>query len=192
MSTRECIVQAADALFYERGFERTSFADIAEAVQISRGNFYYHFRTKDEILDAVIAARTMRTQCMLAQWEAECEGPQNRIRLFAELLIRNQAKIMKHGCPVGGLCMELSKLGHAAQDGANAILDLFRAWLRQQFEQMGRKKDADALALHLLMRSQGVATLAQALHDKQFVQHEVDQIMSWVQSCAPSTKRRVA
>ncbi|MDD9913854.1 MAG: helix-turn-helix domain containing protein, partial [Rhodospirillaceae bacterium] len=37
-------------LFYRHGFDHTSFADIAEAVQISRGNFYYHFRTKDDIL----------------------------------------------------------------------------------------------------------------------------------------------
>ena len=47
--TRAQIVEAADQLFYERGFEHTSFADIAAQVQISRGNFYYHFRTKDEI-----------------------------------------------------------------------------------------------------------------------------------------------
>ncbi|HEY7886322.1 MAG TPA: helix-turn-helix domain-containing protein, partial [Cellvibrionaceae bacterium] len=53
----EKIVAAADRLFYERGFDATSFADIAEAVQISRGNFYYHFKTKDDILDAVIARR---------------------------------------------------------------------------------------------------------------------------------------
>lgn len=190
MTTRESIVQAADALFYERGFEHTSFADIAEAVQISRGNFYYHFRTKDEILEAVIAARTERTQDMLAQWEAEADGPQERIRLFAEILIRNQTKIMRYGCPVGTLCMELAKLGHGDQDGANAILDLFRTWLRRQFEQIGRKKDADALALHLLVRSQGVAMLAQALRDEQFVEQEVAQIMDWVQSCAPAIKRR--
>ena len=56
-STRGQIVEAADELFYSHGFGQTSFADIAAAVQISRGNFYYHFRTKDEILDAVIDKR---------------------------------------------------------------------------------------------------------------------------------------
>jgi len=190
MTTRESIIQAADALFYERGFEHTSFADIAEAVQISRGNFYYHFRTKDEILEAVIAARTEHTQAMLEAWEADGDGPQERIRLFVEILIRNQAKIMRHGCPVGTLCMELAKLGHGAQDGANAILNLFRTWLRQQFEQMGHNKDADALALHLLVRSQGVATLAQALRDEQFVQQEVAQIIAWVKTYGPAIRRR--
>ena len=64
-STRDRIVEAADALFYQRGFERTSFADIADSVRLSRGNFYYHFKTKDDILDAVIALRATRTQAML-------------------------------------------------------------------------------------------------------------------------------
>lgn len=40
-STRQEIVEKADLLFYQRGFENTSFADIADAVGISRGNFYY-------------------------------------------------------------------------------------------------------------------------------------------------------
>ena len=62
MGTRDQIVDAADQLFYQQGFEHTSFADIANAVNISRGNFYYHFKTKDDILDAVIDLRLANTQ----------------------------------------------------------------------------------------------------------------------------------
>ena len=187
MSTRDSIVQAADALFYERGFEHTSFADIADAVKISRGNFYYHFRTKDEILAAVVAARTERTQAMLSEWEAAGRSPAERLCLFANLLVRNQAKIMRHGCPVGSLCMELARLGHPGQREAEAIMDLFRAWLRTQFRQMGRDEDADALALHLLVRAQGVAVLAPSLRSKGFVRQEVERMCAWIESCAPAT-----
>lgn len=190
MTTRNTIVQAADALFYDHGFAYTSFADIAGAVDLSRGNFYYHFKTKDDILDAVIAERLARTRAMLLQWEADGETPQERIGLFVEILLRNQAKIMQNGCPVGTLCTELAKLDHAARHGANAILDLFRVWLRHQFAEMGRDKDADALALHLLARSQGVAMLAQALRDEAFVRHEVEEMLAWVRSCAVVRARR--
>src|ERR1051325_10505846 len=78
-STRDHIIAAADLLFYRRGYEHTSFADIAGVVRISRGNFYYHFKTKDEILDAVIAARLARTRDMLDRWEAEGKNPTDRI-----------------------------------------------------------------------------------------------------------------
>ena len=67
-STRERIVEQADVLFYERGYEATSLADIAAPLGLSRGNFYYHFKTKDEILDAVIDLRLSRTAAMLTAW----------------------------------------------------------------------------------------------------------------------------
>ena len=67
---------AADRLFYRQGYEHTSFADIADAVRISRGNFYYHFKTKDEILDAVIdGAARQRPSATLARWEIEGTCP---------------------------------------------------------------------------------------------------------------------
>ena len=176
--TRRQIVEAADQLFYEHGFEATSFADIAQAVGLSRGNFYYHFKTKDQILDAVIAARIDQTRAMLEAWETGT--PAERIRRFIEILIVNQTKIMAHGCPVGTLCSELAKLDHVAKDAAAGLFALFRAWLAGQFAALGREADADALALHVLMRSQGVATLATAFRDEAFVRREVDDMTAWL------------
>ena len=179
-STREQIVEAADRLFYEHGYARTSFADIAGAVQISRGNFYYHFKSKDEILDAVIALRLANTRRMLAQWEAADPQPAARIRSFIHILLANRAKIMRYGCPVGTLCAELAKLDHVAQAAAADIFTLFREWLRGQFEQLGLADEADALALHVLARSQGVATLAVAFHDEAFIRREVAALSDWL------------
>lgn len=180
-STRQQIVAAADQLFYEQGFENTSFADIAAAVNISRGNFYYHFKTKDDILDAVIELRLANTQAMLEQWEQQGAKPQDRIRCFIHILITNQAKILLYGCPVGTLTSELAKLNHQALEHASEVFTLFRVWLRNQFQAMGRKKDADDLAMHVLARSQGVATLASAFHDEKFIRQEVKQLCQWLQ-----------
>ena len=185
-TTRDHIVEAADALFYGQGYDHTSFADIADAVQISRGNFYYHFRTKDEILDAVIDARLANTRKMLEQWEAEGKQPADRIRTFIHILIANRADIKRHGCPVGTLCSELAKLNHSAKGEAGKLFTLFRTWLRKQFALLGRKADADALAMHLLARSQGVATLANAFHDEAFIRREVEQMCDWLSACTQS------
>jgi AcrR family transcriptional regulator len=184
MDTRANILDAADRLFYERGFDSTSFAQIADAVGISRGNFYHHFKSKDDILQGVIALRVERTRAMLDQWEAEGGTPQGRIRCFIRILIANRTKIMRYGCPVGTLSSELSKLDHAFKPQANALFTLFRVWLARQFTALGRKKDADALAKHLLARSQGVAMLANALHDAAFIQSEVEQMNQWLAAVA--------
>jgi AcrR family transcriptional regulator len=153
-------------------------------VRISRGNFYYHFKTKDEILDAVIARRLAQTEAMLARWEAEGKTPQDRIGSFIRILLTNKTDIKKYGCPVGTLTGELAKLNHGARGEANGLFTLFRGWLRRQFELLGRRKDADTLALHLLARSQGVATLANAFHDEKFIRREVQEMCDWVAALA--------
>jgi TetR/AcrR family transcriptional regulator, transcriptional repressor for nem operon len=181
-TTRDYIVEAADQLFYQQGFEHTSFAHIADSVQISRGNFYHHFKSKDEILDTVIDLRVVNTQKMLERWQIEGKDPADRIRSFIDILLANKAKIKKYGCPVGTLCAELTKLAHASQADANQLFTLFRIWLRRQFTLLGRK-DADQLAMHLLARSQGVAVLASALQDDKFIKQEVQQMHDWLKTC---------
>jgi TetR/AcrR family transcriptional regulator, transcriptional repressor for nem operon len=187
--TRDHIIQAADQLFYRQGYEHTSFADIADVVQISRGNFYFHFKTKDEILDAVIDRRLADTRKMLDGWEIEGNDPVDRIRRFINILIANRADIKRYGCPVGTLCTELAKLDHAAQPAANELFTLFRTWLRKQFARLGREADADTLAMRLLARSQGVATLASAFHDESFIRREVERMHGWLSSFVEGTAR---
>lgn len=191
LSTRDHIIAAADQLFYRQGYEQTSFTDIADSVQISRGNFYYHFKTKDEILDAVINLRLANTSKMLEQWEIAGQTPEDRIRCFIHILIANRAKIKRYGCPVGTLCTELAKLNHSSQSEANKLFTLFRTWLRRQFTLLGRKADADELAMHLLARSQGVATLANAFHDEKFIKQEVRQMCDWLSSITKNAEQAV-
>jgi TetR/AcrR family transcriptional regulator, transcriptional repressor for nem operon len=194
-TTRDRIVQAADDLFYRRGFENTSFSDIADAMRISRGNFYYHFRSKDEILSAVIHGRLSEAEQMLGRWDTEGAGPTDRIRKFIDILTTNRSLILQHGCPVGTLCTELAKLNHAARPEADKVFTLFRIWLRRQFTLLGRQENADALAMHLLARTQGVAMLASALRDETFVRREVREMHDWLEAhgdCAtdPAPRKR--
>lgn len=48
------ILDAAERLFVAKGFDLTSTGDILSEVGIARGTLYYHFQSKEEILDAVI------------------------------------------------------------------------------------------------------------------------------------------
>lgn len=188
-STRDHIVDAADRLFYTAGFDHTSFTHIADTVQISRGNFYHHFKTKDDILQAVIAARLQATQAMLAQWAANSPDPAERIRSFIRILIVNRLDIAQYGCPVGTLCTELAKLNHAAKAEANQVLTLFRTWLAEQFTLAGCGERADALAVHLLARSQGAATIVNAFGDEAFALSEVRHMRDWLDACLANPGR---
>ena len=48
--TREKIVNTAWKLFYEEGFGETTINDIIREADISKGTFYYYFRSKDDLL----------------------------------------------------------------------------------------------------------------------------------------------
>ena len=51
---RKEILDAAEQLFAAKGYDKTSTNDILEKVGIARGTLYYHFKSKEDILDAVI------------------------------------------------------------------------------------------------------------------------------------------
>lgn len=57
---KEEILDAAERLFGTKGFDNTSTNDILEEVGIARGTLYYHFKSKEEILDGVIRRMTER------------------------------------------------------------------------------------------------------------------------------------
>ena len=57
---KEEILDAAERLFGTKGFDNTSTGDILQKVGIARGTLYYHFKSKEDILDGVIERITHR------------------------------------------------------------------------------------------------------------------------------------
>jgi AcrR family transcriptional regulator len=52
------ILEAAEELFLSRGFDETSVSDIVSKVGVAQGLFYYYFKSKDDILNAVLGRVT--------------------------------------------------------------------------------------------------------------------------------------
>lgn len=48
------ILDTAEQLFKEKGYEQTSVSEIVKRVGVAQGTFYYHFKSKEEIADSVI------------------------------------------------------------------------------------------------------------------------------------------
>ncbi len=177
---RQRIIAVADELFYQKGYENTSFSDIANAVGISRGNFYYHFKSKDEILTAVIGARIAGIGAMLEEWNKKFIDPRKRLYYYIDMPLRDQENICLHGCPVGSLCTELAKTNRAMLDDANKMFTVFRDWLVTQLNLLGVNKNVKKIAMHFIARVQGVVTVTNAFKDKDFLQQEVKQLKKWL------------
>jgi len=176
------IIDAANRLFYERGFNRTSFSDIADAADIPRGNFYYYFKSKDEILGAVIDARLDDISTMLEGWNETIDSPRDRLKRYLKIAINEAPEVVLHGCPMGSLNQELIKGQLAPREHARKMFDLFGSWLEQQFRALGKSKDvASDLARHLQGRMQGIALLGAAYSDTEFITREVRQLTRWLE-----------
>lgn len=57
---RERILQVARATFVERGYDAVSMQEIADAARLTKAAIYYHFRDKQELLEAVVVAEMGR------------------------------------------------------------------------------------------------------------------------------------
>ena len=73
--------------------------------------------------------------------------------------------------------LEIERLEHDGRLAGYRYLPMIKAEFLQR---LGRTADADELAMHLLARSQGVATLANAFRDGGFVDREVDAMCEWL------------
>ncbi|MFI4934031.1 MAG: TetR/AcrR family transcriptional regulator [Caulobacterales bacterium] len=56
------LIDCAQKLFLEKGYERTTINDVIEATSLSKGAFYHHFRAKEDLLEAI--AERFATQAL--------------------------------------------------------------------------------------------------------------------------------
>lgn len=181
---RQRIVEAADRLFYEQGYNATSFSDIAQAAEIPRGNFYYYFKSKDEILENVIHCRMDGVAGMLDGLDARLDSPRERLLALTDIIAGRGDDISRYGCRFGTLNAELGKRQQALQQKAAGMFDVFRDWMERQFRGMGFTDEARMLAMHLLACIQGTTLLVYTYKDKDFLRYEVARLQEWIQSLA--------
>lgn len=178
---RQRIIEATDDLLYHKGFNLMSFSDIADASHVPRGNLYYYFRTKDEVLAAVIEHRLQRMRQMLDEWERTIPDPVERLKRYARIPVIELDNMLRYGCPMGSLNSELGKSQRELRAVTRRQFDLFRDWLAAQFRQLTPDIDADGHAMHLLVWTQGIASLSQAYDDAALVTREIGKIDAWLE-----------
>ena len=76
------------------------------------------------------------------------------------------------------LALVLDRMGE--RDEAKRLFALFRDWLVVEFDRLGLGQNSAQLALHLLARSQGIATLSNTFQDRAFVDREVTAMCDWL------------
>lgn len=175
---RERLLKAARSLIHRQGFHRTTLADISERSGVSLGNLYYYFKTKEEILSAVVGDRTARFLALAGAWDGEPD-PRERLMKFLEMPVVIHKSIAERGCPVGSLSQELCKEGETATDLASETLKAQIDWVSAQFLALG-EEEAAPLGHQFIATLQGASLLAHAMNRSEVLLDQVERLKDWV------------
>src|SRR5690348_4971014 len=144
---RDRLVESARTLIHEQGVHRTTLADVAQRADVPLGNVYYYFKTKDELVGAVLDGYKAQADRLIESFERH-RSPRTRLKALVQNWAEMRDAVARYGCPVGTLCAELDKIGTGADREAAAVIARVIDWAEEQFRQLGRR-DARDLAVAL-------------------------------------------
>jgi len=178
---RERLVAAAAELLHEHGIERTTLAGIALAADVPAGNVYYYFKTKDDVIAAVVDAHAQQVTTTLAVIDSHHRSPRGRLKAFVREFTAQSELVAQHGCPLGSLCSEIGKRVGQSDFATAELMSLLIEWAERQFRSLGRH-DAHDLALDLIAAYEGTALLANTLRDPSVLSGAARRLNHWIDS----------
>ncbi|HEU5227744.1 MAG TPA: TetR/AcrR family transcriptional regulator [Ktedonobacteraceae bacterium] len=182
-SKRDRLIAAARVRFYQQGVARTTLADIAQEAQVPLGNVYYHFRTKEALLEAVIEEHIQRLQTHFARWDRDIAAPQERLLALLRWEYGGAASLARYGCPYGSLAQEIDKEETPLVNVAVRMLQTYLDWVEQQFRQLDKdEQEAKDLAFDMIAWLQGSILLSASFRSPALLERKLQRMEQWVRS----------
>lgn len=131
--TREVILGAAARLMHLKGYQATSLDDVLRESGVGKGNFYYHFRSKEDlgyaILDQIVASFIGKT---LEPCFSDGSPRLAQIRCFlGRVLAAQRERKCVGGCALGNLASELSDVHEGFRARLSGVFSAWRARLTE-------------------------------------------------------------
>src|ERR1700733_2881144 len=170
-STPDRIIAAASKLFYSEGIRGVSVDAVAAKAGVTKRTLYYHFRSKDDLVAAYLAARDQPNLVLFQQWFEQARGG---AAAKVQNIFRNLARSARHpkwrGCGFLRTTAELANLpGHPAIRIGAAHKKKFEAWLRTSFEEAGIASAAPP-ARQILLLLDGSFAVVQLHRDASYME----------------------
>lgn len=133
-SARERILSCASALFYQKGINNVGINEIISCSDIARMTLYHHFKSKDDIVGAVLEQRMAQRQAGLLTAMGSARTARTKILAafdyLSDIIDDNEFR----GCAFINAAVELANPEHP---GA-ALAAAHKQWMTLQFEQIAR------------------------------------------------------
>jgi TetR/AcrR family transcriptional repressor of nem operon len=172
-SNRQRILDAAERLVIENGFNATTLDQVIAAAGTSKGAFFHHFGGKADLAAALVeryAAGDVAHLARALEATATVSDPADRALAFVDVFIEGADELMSEqtSCLYAAMLAERQLI---VQGATAAIRDAIVTW-RAEYAALLREAfgaseaiDPDALADHLFVTFEGAFVLARALDD---------------------------
>jgi TetR/AcrR family transcriptional repressor of nem operon len=132
-STASRILDVAERLVQERGFNGFSYADVASELGITKASLHYHYAGKAELGEALIRRYSERFVSALEAIEADQSDAPDKLAAYAALY----ADVLRgrRMCLCGMLAAEYQTLPRPIRDAVITFFDDNESWLERVLEQ---------------------------------------------------------
>jgi len=184
--TRRRLVLAAMQLFWEKGYNSTSIADVLQTAKVNSGSLYHFFPGKSDLLAAVLDTYHDGIRRMLL--EPAWAGVVDPIDKIFALLARYRRSLVDtdcfYGCPIGSLALELHEPDQPVRE---RLAKNFRAWidaiddcLQQAKGRLRADVNRRELAQFVLTTMEGGVMQARTFRDIAYFDAAVSQLRHYI------------
>ena len=191
--TKAFIVSAAAALMYERGVCATGIDDVLAAAGAGKGQLYFYFRDKEELVAAVVEHQLQSILDEQAEFRIETW---TGMRAWLDSLVEGQRQRGLRGCPLGSLAAEV---GATSDERRAQVGEAFWRWKRtladglahmQRAGRLSLRADPHELADLVMAAIQGGYLLSTAEHDTRPMQRALSAAYGSLRALRPKSEGR--
>lgn len=165
--TKTKIMDLAECLTQQKGFNGFSYLDIAEEIGIKAASIHYHYKCKDDLAIAIVERTHKSHMEGFQNLEVEYNTPEERL---LQLIVYFQGYVAEQKfCLCGMMAAELHSVSAKVKSRLENYFTEFQEWLANQFKQMGHT-NASLRALQFLSALEGSLLLARLRQEPNIIQ----------------------
>lgn len=175
--TRTALLDAAEELILDRGFSATSVTEISGRAGVTKGAFFHHFSSKDDLARALVErfaeADLAELERNLARAERLSRDPLQQLLILVELYREKMEQLTEPypGCLFASYCAEADVLDESTLEVPRRTMETWRRRLREKLERAAGRHppaeevDLDSLADMLTVVFEGAFVVSKTLED---------------------------
>lgn len=129
-TAKDRIIEVATGLFYKQGYNATGIQQIIDEAGVSKGTFYTHFKTKDELGVAYMRNRNVMEITELKEMLSKFRDPRQKYLKFNDLMKEWMVSTEFRGCAFANMAAEVTDLTSPIRKEAKYHYESFRAVIR--------------------------------------------------------------